>query len=740
MIILISSEISLVRYLLSFAIALLICYGSDISPYYLAFFSGGKISVIGSLIPFSVPCLDPPRGEFSCVAAYRIPHHALEGHSSQETLGLGIIIHSIEVSCEGEDKPPVVLAKMNPGGRMKNYYDTYQTIPLSALNCRGDILVKNWFKPSLKRHGYANGPATIGDPSWIERVKSLAEFFQSDIYLIVVAVFLMFSLSARSLKRFSYVNLISTPFETWSFYWLFFTIVMSDNVLDLILPLEFEFWMKFVPRLGYFFGSIVLFGPILTVLAGSKRMSTHLRDWSHLLVKPQKKLLGLSILVILSLALNASPYFSCGYRIALAIAGLASIAVGAIEVRLVIALFGATVLSDFGKTMMVPYLPVPRFTATYVGIVLVYSMITQIKLLESTAKAEGKRDLAAQVAHDIRSPLNSLSLIIPALSEISDEKRLIAKSAIVRIQEVANNLVVNYKRSIREYESLQECLILHLLEQIITEKKIHLGPKSLVVVEKDAVPNSSNVFCKLSPVQLIRALSNLIDNSIEAIGSNSGEVKVRLETNQENVFIIVSDSGPGIPELVLQKLGTKGVTSGKQELGTGSGSGLGIYHAKQVAEEWGGRLSIETELAKGTRVTIQLPRARPPQWFIAELKLPSDVHIIILDDDSSVHSMWDKRFQEVGFDTRKVHHYFKSDDLEARLESKTFHRALYLIDYHLTGSTQNGIEFIESHHIVLSSILVTHSFEEMDIRENCEKLGLKILPKILADSVPIILI
>jgi signal transduction histidine kinase len=664
---------------------------------------------------------------------YRIPHKYIDLHFPEKTLGLGVIIHAIEISCDGEFKNPILLGQLSSGARMKSYYDTYHTVSMSALNCKGDVLIKNWFKPSYKRYGYSNSPATIGEASWIARVKDLVEFFQGEVLVIIAALFLMLYLVIRSLRRLSYVSLTSTPFEIWSPYWLFYTLVFSDVVVDLFFPFTFGFWMWIIPRSGYFFGIVTIFGSMLTSFSGSMILPSRVRYWSALLIRPQKRFLGFSILVILSLILNISPLFSIGYRSALVIGGLSSFIVALAEKNILMVLFGVAALSDYCKTMMIPYLPTPRLTSVYVGIVLVYSMVKQIRFLEKTAKEEGKSDLAMQVAHDIRSPLNSLSLLVPALSEVSEEKRRMVGGAIDQIYEIANELVVSHKRSMKEYEFFQECLILNVIDQVIREKSIQIKQKSLLKIVKEIDPEAFCVFCKLSPVQFIRVLSNLIDNSIEAIGNKSGEVKIHLSANEENVFLKISDNGAGIPESILRKLGEKGITSGKLELK--SGSGLGVYHAKKVIKEWGGRLIIETEIGKGTHITLHLPRAKPPVWFIPKLVIPMNSRVVVLDDDLSIHEIWSRRLREVGFDTEKILHYFRANQMEEEFDFPVF----YLVDYLLMGSSQNGLEFIRARHISASSVLVTHSFDEIDVSEGCERMDLKMLPKILAESVPIVL-
>jgi signal transduction histidine kinase len=646
-------------------------------------------------------------------------------------LGLGIIIHSIEVSCDGESKPPIVLGELSKGGRMKSYYDTYQTVPMSALMCQGDVLVKNWFNPRYKRYGYSNAPAAIGEASWIARIKELVEFFYTEVNVILSALFLMFYLAARSLKRLSFVDWVSSPFEPWSLYWLGFTLMMSDTVIDLFFPFSFGFWMWFVPRLGYFFGTTMTLGSLLTFFSGLTGLPSGLKKYCTILIQSRGRLFGASILVGMNFFIYISPLFSIGYRLTLAFVSLSSILVSLLEKNLMMLLFGLAVLSDYCKTLMVPYLPAPRLMIVYIGMILIYSIVKRIEVLETTAKSEGKSDLALQLAHDIRSPLNSLNMMLPVLNEISEDQRLIVRSAIGQIQEIANDLVINYKRNTMVYDAFQSYLMMTLLGQIIVEKRIQIGSKTLVAIENEIDPQYFDVFCKLNPVQLIRVISNIINNSIESFSNGSGTIKISLAATREQVFVTIADNGPGIPVHILNRLGEKGVSFGKTD--SNAGSGLGVYYAKKVVEEWGGSLSIVTEMGRGTKVTLNLLRAKSPTWFTSVLQIPAHSHVIILDDDSSIHALWDKRFHEVGVEREKIHHFHRVD----QLREKNMNPAFYLVDYHLSGSSKNGIEWIEALGIFKQSVLVTNRFDQSDLQEKCKKMGLKILPKSLVSTIPI---
>jgi two-component system sensor histidine kinase SenX3 len=72
------------------------------------------------------------------------------------------------------------------------------------------------------------------------------------------------------------------------------------------------------------------------------------------------------------------------------------------------------------------------------------------------------------------------------------------------------------------------------------------------------------------------------------------------------VEVKVMDSGKGIPQHLIDKLGSKGISFGKEGHQT-AGSGLGLYHAMTTVKSWGGDLSIASLEGQGTTITIKIP-------------------------------------------------------------------------------------------------------------------------------------
>jgi anti-sigma regulatory factor (Ser/Thr protein kinase) len=270
--------------------------------------------------------------------------------------------------------------------------------------------------------------------------------------------------------------------------------------------------------------------------------------------------------------------------------------------------------------------------------------------------------------------------------------------------------------------------------QIITEKRIQLRLNSQVSIDFEVNSENYGLFGNIHLTEFKRMLSNLIGNSIEAMNGN-GTILIKLLHEDEFIKLIISDNGKGIPREILDKLGNYGMSHDKK-----NGSGLGVYHAKNTIEKLSGRLSIVSELNKGTDVTLTIPKSYAPLWFLPKLEIYPNTTLIILDDDLSIHHLWRERFNYCTQDINIIN--FTSPEKFQEWQEKNCNkldRILYFFDLEFLGYYQTGVKLIEKYQLQDNSILITSHFEEKDIRERCEKLRIKMIPKDLAVFIPIII-
>ncbi|MCI5072878.1 HAMP domain-containing histidine kinase [bacterium] len=363
------------------------------------------------------------------------------------------------------------------------------------------------------------------------------------------------------------------------------------------------------------------------------------------------------------------------------------------------------------------------------------------EISKETEKLKVETSIARQVAHDIRSPLTALNVVSKDLSGLQEGSRVLLRSSIQRIQDIANNLVSKSDVNAQdegessEQEILESVLLLPIIEEIVSEKRYQQRSKADVdiVLESD---KAYGLFAKVDEHVLKRVISNLINNSVEAF-KGTGEVVVQVAKclNSDEIVISVKDNGKGIPKDVLPKLGERGASFGK-EGHKESGSGLGLYHAKSNVEKWGGRFVIESEQGKGTEIQLYLPKTEAPDWFVPRINLQGIKSIVILDDDESIHQVWDKRLdvyiKEHNIDLK---HARCPEAFEKLVQDRE--GLLCLCDYELLGYEETGLDLIERNKLENIAILITSRYAEETVQGRCKKLGIKLIPKTSADLVPL---
>mgnify|MGYP000411578755 CR=1 FL=1 len=358
----------------------------------------------------------------------------------------------------------------------------------------------------------------------------------------------------------------------------------------------------------------------------------------------------------------------------------------------------------------------------------------QDKLIDSE-KSKSIATIASQVVHDIQSPLAALNIVIRDIHTIPEQKRRIIQHAIQRINDIANNLLTHYRKVKQQMEeviddsTISPELIYCLSNEVISEKRAEYQEVKLSL-KLEAEPSVYSVFSAVNLVNFKRVLSNLINNSIDAI-NDVGEIRIQLCTIQQYIHISIIDNGCGMDAATLEK-----VLKEKVSIGKIGGSGIGLASARELITAWQGRLTIHSIQDEGTTVNISLPQVTSPNWFAQVINIPLNTcNVVVLEDDSSIHDIWIERFATLT-QAFTIHNFTQSDELIAWMATHEKQATLFLIDYELLSGEQTGLDLIDSLKIRKHCYLVTSHHENQKIRERCSLRGIKIVPKYYAAYIP----
>jgi len=245
--------------------------------------------------------------------------------------------------------------------------------------------------------------------------------------------------------------------------------------------------------------------------------------------------------------------------------------------------------------------------------------ITQTKLMQDqlirSERLAATGQLAASIAHEINSPLQAVTVLLGTLKKnYSDDEALsnqleLLKGAFRSIRDTVINLL-DLNRPGKEAK--QSTNINLLIEKNVDLVRSHLK-RNKVKVHLDLSPSMPEIYA--SPLKLNQCFLNLINNAVEAmIGTStpdSGsraemdshrEISINTGHTQKNIFIKISDMGPGIPEKDLQYIFDPFFTRKKK---MGMGVGLSICH--RIIYDHGGFITGENLPHGGMMMTITLP-------------------------------------------------------------------------------------------------------------------------------------
>ncbi|MFN7904483.1 MAG: sensor histidine kinase [Pseudobdellovibrionaceae bacterium] len=220
-----------------------------------------------------------------------------------------------------------------------------------------------------------------------------------------------------------------------------------------------------------------------------------------------------------------------------------------------------------------------------------------------------------QVAHDIRSPLSALTMGISHLraKEDSDIFELIDNAA-TRIKEIAEDLLKQSKKldqdtalSFSEKTSLSDDSLLSvsdvsaLLVNLTNEKKLEYANKLDIKFFLDLPAKPLAV--RASSTDLMRILSNIVNNAVESLPSEKGEICIGARDYGQRVLVFIRDNGSGMSEDIIGKIGNSVFSHGKTHTAN-TGSGLGLYSAKKMLACWKAEMRISSKSNEGTLIEI----------------------------------------------------------------------------------------------------------------------------------------
>ncbi len=235
----------------------------------------------------------------------------------------------------------------------------------------------------------------------------------------------------------------------------------------------------------------------------------------------------------------------------------------------------------------------------------------QEQIRELSKLNEDKNKFMSILAHDLKSPFNSILGLLRLLSEnihyydVAKTEKLIntVRNSSEHFFNLLESLLLwSRSQSGKMLFEPQRLDFMQICNEIIEEVRLNAEAKNIFVSLKEKA--YVHVFADIEMLKTI--LRNLISNAIK-FTQNGGKITISIKKQKKWAIIEVADNGIGVDPDKVQKLFN--ISSAFKTKGTAgeSGTGLGLLICKELVEKHGGTIRAESELTKGTRFIFSLP-------------------------------------------------------------------------------------------------------------------------------------
>lgn len=224
-----------------------------------------------------------------------------------------------------------------------------------------------------------------------------------------------------------------------------------------------------------------------------------------------------------------------------------------------------------------------------------------VKLAKSE-REQAWREMAKQVAHEIKNPLTPMRLTVqsfqrkfnPEDSNVIEKVNEFSETLIQQIDTMSSiaSAFSNFaKMPSQNREALDVVDVVKHALDIFSEEYISFHPKK------------EKIIAELDKTQLTRIVTNLVKNAVQAMDeSDANKIEVTVSEVNENVIITVADNGKGIAITDKEKVFEPKFTT------KSSGMGLGLPMVKNIVEAYGGSITFTSKINSGTVFKVQLPK------------------------------------------------------------------------------------------------------------------------------------
>lgn len=236
---------------------------------------------------------------------------------------------------------------------------------------------------------------------------------------------------------------------------------------------------------------------------------------------------------------------------------------------------------------------------------MVDELSRSVALLARSERESAWREMAKQIAHEIKNPLTPMKLSVQQLQRSWEDKAPDWQDSLAKFLKTLIDQIDNLSSIATAFSDFAKMpktnnQVVDIIAKI--NNSVGLFDNTRNIDFQINLHGHKEVCVFADKEQLLRVFANLIKNAIQSVPfGKKGLISIDLLTTDEKVIIQVSDNGEGIPEELGDKLFIPNFTT------KSSGMGLGLAIVKNIVEDASGTIRYETKIGKGTTFIIELP-------------------------------------------------------------------------------------------------------------------------------------
>jgi nitrogen fixation/metabolism regulation signal transduction histidine kinase len=238
---------------------------------------------------------------------------------------------------------------------------------------------------------------------------------------------------------------------------------------------------------------------------------------------------------------------------------------------------------------------------------MVKELVKSVDMLARSERESAWREMAKQVAHEIKNPLTPMKLSVQHLQRTWNDNKENFAEYLERVTKTLIEQIDNLSFIASEFSNFAKMPKainneINIVEKIRSTITLFANTENVDFIfehESEYIPVYAD------KEQLSRVFINLIKNAIQSIPDDrNGKIGIALIQSRNTVRISITDNGKGIPEDIENKLFTPSFTTKT------SGMGLGLSIVKNIIESFDGNITFKTKVNHGTTFIIELPLYR----------------------------------------------------------------------------------------------------------------------------------